>query len=53
MLVFMNRGQLAVDGAPASAFYGWLGLIDELRRAATPGGRTPEDEISREPGGEP
>ena len=27
-------GQLAVDGAPASGFYGWLELIDELERAA-------------------
>jgi hypothetical protein len=27
-------GRLAVDGAPASGFYGWLELIDELGRVA-------------------
>jgi hypothetical protein len=29
-------GQLAVDGAPASGFYGWLELIDELDRGSGP-----------------
>lgn len=29
-------GRLAVDGAPASGFYGWLELIDELDRAWVP-----------------
>jgi hypothetical protein len=29
-------GSLAVDGAPANGFYGWLELIDELERAADP-----------------
>ena len=29
-------GQLALDGAPASGFHGWLELIDELERAAHP-----------------
>ena len=27
-------GELAVRGAPASSFFGWLELIDLLRRAA-------------------
>jgi hypothetical protein len=27
-------GQVAVDGAQASGFYGWLELIDELERAS-------------------
>jgi hypothetical protein len=27
-------GRLAVDGAPASLFYGWLELIDALERVA-------------------
>jgi hypothetical protein len=29
------RGRLAIDGAPASGFHGWLELIDELERAST------------------
>jgi hypothetical protein len=29
------RGRLAIDGAPASGFYGWLELVDELERAST------------------
>lgn len=28
-------GKVSVDGAPASAFYGWLELIDKLERAAS------------------
>ena len=27
-------GQLAIDGAPASGFHGWLELIDRLQRAS-------------------
>jgi hypothetical protein len=28
--------ELAVDGAPARGFYGWLELIDDLERASGP-----------------
>ena len=30
------RGRLTVEGTPASDFYGWLELIDELGRVAAP-----------------
>lgn len=30
-------GQLAVDGAPAHGFYGWLELLDQLGRAVGAG----------------
>jgi hypothetical protein len=29
------RGRLAIEGAPASNFYGWLELIDRLDRATS------------------
>jgi len=46
-------GWVAIDGAPASGFYGWLELIDQLERASTrSGGRAP-CERGGEQGGAP
>jgi hypothetical protein len=45
-------GQLAVDGAPASGFYGWLELIDELGRASDPPSSDTRPCPDSNPGGE-
>ncbi len=45
------HGQIAVDGAAPSGFFGWLELIDELERAASCGERS-NDERSAHGGGE-
>lgn len=39
-------GQVTVEGAPASDFYGWLELIDELQRVSGP----PSPDTVRNPG---
>jgi hypothetical protein len=43
-------GQVAVEGACATGFFGWLELIDRLERAAA-GGAAPDS--LREPRAEP
>ena len=40
-------GQLAVDGAPASGFYGWLELLDQLGRAVGTGAGTETPPVVR------
>jgi len=47
------RGRVAIDGAPASGFYGWLELIDELERASIQSGERARGERRGEQGCEP